>query len=90
MTDFTQCWNASVFEVSLQLHCAPVWRYGEHFLTWVALSSNEAQNLGSVGATLCPLSNAHYVFFPSESFYVYFMIYCLHLFWAAMKNTPSG
>lgn len=45
-------------------------------------------NPGSICATLCPLSNAHYVSL-SESFYVYFMIDCPHLFWAARSSSEE-
>lgn len=71
--------------ISLRLHCAPMWRHCVQFQVWVALRSNEPPNLGRISATLCPLSNAHYIFL-SESFYVYFMIDCLHLFWAARSS----
>lgn len=76
---FTQCWNFTA---------TPLCPHVASLCAFPSMGGPEEQwtpNLGRISATLCPLSNAHYIFL-SESFYVYFMIDCLHLFWAARSS----
>lgn len=85
----SQCWNVSIFSSFTATPLCPHVALRHVFLDMCGPEQQWTSNLGSVNATLFPLSSAHYVF-PSKGFYVYFLIYCLHLFWAATKNTPSG